>query len=149
MDPEIAALYPDLVARVEALLVKITIAFDGVPRPRITISVAEGLDNAWYPSEARCWELNAQDPEQVWTDVTDEQIKSNHSYFRFSDDEGWRFYLPAHMSMVLRDFPYGSYNFVYAACVDKNPCFALLNEAQMECVQEFVALVKEAGAHPY
>jgi hypothetical protein len=144
MDPELAAAFPEDAARIGGLIQTITVAFEGVPRPRITRSVADAIDDCWgWPPEKEEKELNARDPEQVWTDVTEEQIWQPWSYFDWSNDEGWRFYLPAHMCIALRALPHETDSEVYEHCTRPNPCFGLLNQAQLECVQEFVILVRE------
>lgn len=146
MDPRFAEEFPDLAERVSALVEKIAGAFKDVPRPKITRSVAEGFDDEWLTiTDDRIEELRAQDPEQVWTDVTEQQLRSYSGYFSFSDDEGWRFYLPAYMSMILRGFPSNEdETSVYFACVNPQPCFDLLNEPQLACVHEFVSLLHES-----
>src|SRR5688572_19420016 len=68
-----------------ALIVKIEEAFNGVPRPRITLRVARGYDDEWNLSEGRVRELSAGDPEYDWTDVEDQAIKCFQEYFSFSD----------------------------------------------------------------
>lgn len=130
------------VKRTAELLARIQTAFHGVPRPQITRSVAEGLDDEWFLSDERFEELNARDPEQNWTDLTISDLKEMSSYFTFADDEGWRFYLPAHMAMVLRDFhAHNEWSSVYSACMDSKPRFGMLNEEQLACVLEFTALI--------
>ncbi|MDB6080369.1 MAG: hypothetical protein JWO82_4116 [Akkermansiaceae bacterium] len=137
-----AELTPAEVDRITSLLSRIQAAFHGVPRPQITRSVAEGLDDEWTLSEERFRELNARDPEQEWTDLTGRDLEESNGYFTFADDEGWRFYLPAHMSMVLGDFhTHSSGSSVYNACTDPKPRFGALDEAQMACVLEFTALI--------
>ena len=92
--------------RIDTLLKRIDAAFAGVPRPKITKSVARGLDDEWFLSEERRAELSNRDPEENWTDLTEGCVRDYQDYFAFSDAEGWRFYLPAHMRFYLLGFPY-------------------------------------------
>lgn len=128
---------------VEHLLKQISVAFDGVPRPKITKSVARGYDDEWVLSEERIVELSNLDPEQKWTDVTEEGIKFFQEYFTFSDAEGWRFYLPAHMLFYLKGFPDYGWDAVYSACTSPEPKFDLLTPDQMRCVDAFLELIHE------
>lgn len=119
-----------------ALISMINEAFDGVPLPRITLRVARGYDDEWNLTEARGNELRALDPEERWQDVSDEAIQAYQEYFTFSDDEGWRFYLPAFMCHYLRNFPNCAWHAVYDACENQR-YIKLLDETQMECMQKF------------
>jgi len=141
-DPDtIAQIELDDEARKEAaqLILQIEAAFAGIPRPAATLSVARGYDDEWILSEDRVLELNAQDPEMTWQEVTDASIQACQEYFFFSDAEGWRFYLPAYMCHYLRDFPDAGWDAAYWACVSLDHV-DLLDEAQLRCVDHFVQL---------
>jgi len=127
----------------EHLIKKIEIAFADVSRPVITKSVARGYDDEWVLSDERIAELSNLDPEQKWTDVTENDVRFFQEYFTFSDAAGWKFYLPAHMSFYLRGFPDYGWNAVYTACTHSAPKFELLSPEQMSCVREFIDLIHE------
>lgn len=129
-----------LAERISALLQRIAVAFAGVPRPAITHSVARGFDDEWVLSLERGRELTALDSEQSWTDVTDEAVETFQEYFCFADAEGWRFYLPAHMSYYLRHLGACGSQAVYFACT-RGDRLDLLNDEQLACVIEFLELV--------
>jgi Family of unknown function (DUF6714) len=129
-----------LMERVSLLLERIAVAFADVLRPAITHSVARGYDDEWTLTPERGRELAARDPEHSWDEVSDRAIENFQEYFSFSDAEGWRFYLPAHMSYYLRHFPRCGYYAVYDACVSRR-YFDLLTPEQVACVDEFLALV--------
>ena len=131
-------------ARTEAaaLILEIEKSFVGIPRPRITLSVARGYDDEWLLSEERVSELAAQDTEQSWTDVSDESMQSCQEYFMFSDAEGWRFYLPAYLCHYLRGFPNFGWDAVYWACASATH-IDLLTEPQLRCVDSFLTLCHE------
>ena len=135
------------VARVEALKLIPTIekAFDGVPRPQTTLSVARGYDDEWNLTNERITELNTMDSECSWQDVSDESIESYQEYFTFSDPSGWLFYLPAYMCHYLRRFPDDGWDAVYQACQRKTH-FDLLNDTQLQCVDQFLKL---CGRHQW
>jgi hypothetical protein len=134
-------------ARAEALqlIPAIEAAFEGVPRPQTTLSVAKGYDDEWNLSAERIEELSAQDPECVWQDVPDHAIEARQEYFTFADPPGWLFYLPAFMCHYLRKFPDDGWDAVYQACQRKTH-FDLLNEAQLGCVNRFLKL---CGKHQW
>jgi hypothetical protein len=132
---------PEIAATIARLLQRIASAFAGVPRPKITRHVAMAIDDDWVVPPERAWELAALDTEQDWTEVTDGAIEQCHTYFAFSDAEGWRFYLPAYISYYLRHFPNPNFDVAYWACTNPNPQFDLLTPDQLACVHEFVALV--------
>ena len=127
--------------RAEALrlIPAIEAAFEGVPRPRMTLSVAKGYDDEWKLSDERIEELTTQDPEHNWQDVPDEAMEARQEYFTFSDPAGWLFYLPAYMCHYLRAFPDDGWDAVYQACQSRAH-FDLLNEAQLQCVDRFLEL---------
>ena len=127
-----------------ALIPDIEAAFDGVARPRITLSLAKGFDDEWELSDERLAELSARDPEQTWQEVPDESIEERQEYFTFSDAEGWRFYLPAYLVHYLRRFPDCGWGAVVDACINKNHV-DFLNEAQLRCVDQFVDLWRNHG----
>jgi len=148
MNPELAAAFPEDAAQIDGLIRKITAAFEGVPRPMITRSVAEAIDDLWGRfSDEEGDRLNASDPEQVWTDVTDDQVEDSRGYFTWAGDEGWLFYLPAHMCYMLRALPRQGSSDVYQYCIDRKPCFGLFNEVQLECVREFMDLLRKYDCH--
>ena len=130
--------------RIPQLIRRIERAFDGVPRPRITKSVARGFDDEWFLSDERGRELHALDREQRWQDVTEDDIRSFQEYFTFADAEGWRFYLPAHMVYYLRGFPDYAWDAVYWALSSPDRRLELLDAEQLQCVQEFLQLIHEA-----
>jgi len=122
------------------LLERIEREFQGVPRPRITKHVARGLDDEWFLSDERGAELAKLDPEHDWHEVSDEDVQKFNEYFSFSDEEGWRFYLPAYMSYYLRNYSDRYMNPVQFAYRYSPERLALLTPAQKRCVEEFVAL---------
>ena len=137
------------VARAEALafIPEVEAAFEGVPRPRITLSVATALDDHWEFTEESMAEFSARDPEQRWQDVPLEAVEVTQEYFTFSDDAGWRFYLPAFMTHCLRDLPNWHWCEPLAACSRKTHV-GLLSQDQLLCVERFVELCKRHGHHP-
>jgi hypothetical protein len=128
---------------IASLLRRISNAFADVPRPSITHSVARGYDDEWALSPERGRELAALDTEQTWSEVTDGAIEKFHEYFTFADAEGWRFYLPAHMSYYLRHFQHCGYDAVYWACTSPDRRLGLLSTEQCACVDEFLTLIHE------
>lgn len=137
----IRELHANADARSEALslIPVIESAFDGVPRPIITLSVAKGYDDEWNLSDERVAELNALDSEQRWQEVSDQAMESRQEYFTFSDSEGWRFYLPAFMCHYIRNFPECGWDDVRTAC-ERRTHFELLDEDQLRCVDQFLDL---------
>ncbi len=122
------------------LIESIREAFQNIARPRITLHVARGYDDEWNLSEERVQDLRLLDPEEDWAQLDSTKTDGFPEYFTFSDDEGWRFHLPAFMCNYLERFPGGDgYDAVYWACVQKTH-MALLDERQLECVNRFVAL---------
>lgn len=119
----------------QELIAQIELAFEGVPRPRITLTVARGLDDEYILSEERERELASCDPEQTWQEVSDEAIVGHNEYFTFSDAEGWRFYLPAFLCQYLRLFPCGN-DTVVSACESRSHV-ELLTEEQLQCLDRF------------
>jgi hypothetical protein len=68
--------------------------FDDVQGPpRITLSVARGIDDNMYNDLDRLSKLNRH--HKHWRDVTDAEIEHYHDCWSFMDSEALRFYLPA------------------------------------------------------
>jgi hypothetical protein len=146
----------DTIARIEldeearsealALIPRIESAFANIARPGITLHVARGYDDEWEISDERYLELTMMDAEVDWHDVSDEAIETYQEYFSFSDADGWLFYLPAFMCHYLRGFPNCGWDSVYYACeVPMHVNF--LNEAQSQCVSEFLGLCHKWEEH--
>lgn len=126
----------------KALIPLIKIAFPGIPRPKVTLSVARGYDDEWNLSEERITELTALDSEQTWEDVSDFAIETHQEYFNFSDAEGWVFYLPAYLCHYLRGFPECDWDAVHDACeTPRHP--GLLNEEQLLLIDRFLDLCRK------
>ena len=87
------------------LIAEIERAFAGVPRPMITVSVANGLDVEAHLSAKEIEELRASDPEEIWMQLDDEALEDFADNCDFMDSPAWQFYLPAYMSECLRNFP--------------------------------------------
>jgi hypothetical protein len=138
---EVARIQRKHEARSEALelISEIQKAFCGVPRPKVTLSVARGYDDEWVLSEKRITELQSLDQEQTWEEVADAAMESQQEYFTFSDAEGWRFYLPAYLCHALREFPESHWPAIENACESQRD-MDLLNEEQMKCIVQFLAL---------
>ena len=128
-------------AEAQELAAQLPAVWGDPPRPSITLHVARGYDDEWSLSMARGKELTALDPEQHWTEVTDEAIQDFQEYFVFSDAEGWRFYLPAYLRHYLSQFPLCGWDAVYQACIDRRH-FDLLTSAQIAFVESFLALCR-------
>jgi hypothetical protein len=129
------------------LIAQIEKALPSMPRPRITLSVARGLDDEWDLREERERELAAQDPEQSWQDVSDEDIETHGGYFTFADAEGWRFYLPAFMCHWLRTFPLGNWG-IESAC-ESMAHTGLLDHEQMQCLVRFADFLRKHEDDPW
>jgi hypothetical protein len=124
---------------VQELVDRINTSFGDIPRPTITPHVARAYDDEYTVSMDRGLELTKLDPEQHWRDVTDHNIENFREYFCFSDDEGWRFYMPAYLLHALRRLP-NSHDFpVYDACKDLS-CVSLLSDSQLSCLVDFAKL---------
>jgi hypothetical protein len=130
-------------AREEAfvLMEKVGLAFEDVPRPKIALAVAKGLDDEWNLSPEREAELRALNPEEDWREV---EVSDTICfwYFNFSDAEGCRFYLPAFLFAVLGEFPYSDRHGIL--CLRSHPeKTALLNEVQLSCLLRFYELCEK------
>lgn len=128
------------------LLGEVEAAFAGVPRPRITLSVARAYDEEWNLSPEREAQLRACDPEQDWREADVSQTSASW-YFNFSDAEGCRFYLPAFLKRELECFPFSGRDGIL--WLFENPSrTALLSAAQMACLERFATLCERYPEHP-
>lgn len=123
------------------LLKQISDAFEDVPRPNITKSVARALDDEWEVSEAREAVLHGADSETHWSELTDIDIEQFDDIFAFLDADGYRFYLPAYMAYALRrhrNSDSGAINHTIHACTFYQGSFAQFTPLQMRCVLDFL-----------
>jgi hypothetical protein len=123
----------------QQLLRRLPSVFGDPKRPRVTLSVAHGFDDEWTLTPERQAELALQDPEQHWSEVSDQAMLCSQNYFAFSDAEGWRFYLPAFISHYLRGFPLNGGYAVVEACRSRTH-FDFLDEEQLAFIEDFLKL---------
>lgn len=130
------------------LINQITKAFEGVTRENgISLHEARAIDDYWverYP------EARKEDTDTRWQDVSDEWIEYFYDVFSFFDAKGFRYYIPAYMIWVLKNYQTTQSNSVdstiYALCVWQNPSFdydpyarfRLLNAEQSKAVYDFL-----------
>jgi hypothetical protein len=87
----------------EDVILEIERAFDGVARDDgITLHEAVALDD--YASDDERTQARLRDTESRWQDVPEEDIEEQYTIFSFLDDKGFRYYLPAYMTWMLRNF---------------------------------------------
>jgi hypothetical protein len=87
----------------EDVILEIERAFDGVAREDgITLHEAVALDD--YASDAGRTQARLRDTESRWQDVPTEDIEREYTIFSFLDDKGFKYYLPAYMTWMLRNF---------------------------------------------
>ncbi len=86
----------------EDVILEIERAFDGVAREDgITLHEAVALDD--YASDTERAQARLRDTESRWQDVPIEDIEREYAIFSFLDDKGFRYYLPAYMTWMLRN----------------------------------------------
>jgi hypothetical protein len=87
---------------IEELIQIIEMAFDGVPQPQdITLHVAEAHDNYDYDLDIK---HRQSDFIGRWQDVPTEHIEKCQAALSYVDKIGMRFYLPAFMVWILKNF---------------------------------------------
>ena len=85
-----------------ALIRKITVAFDGVAREDgVTLHEAMVIDD--YGSPAELAEARARDTEDQWQNVPENDIRFSDAVLSFLDPKGFHYYLPAYMVWYLRN----------------------------------------------
>ena len=85
-----------------ALIKEINEAFDGVAREDgVTLHEAMVIDD--YGSPAERAEARAQDTEDQWQDVPEDDIRFSDAVLSFLDSKGFHYYLPAYMVWYLRN----------------------------------------------
>lgn len=88
--------------RLQSYLQAIEAVFAEVPRPECTKRVAEALDDEWFPSPERVKELQEQDLETRWQELSDEDLVEYCSTLSWMSPEAVRFYYPAFLHYALR-----------------------------------------------
>lgn len=89
-------------ARLSELIALTRQLFAAVPRPLITKRIGRAADDEWFPTQERCDELAAQDKEQHWWEVSDNELEEFADVLPWLPSEGFRFYFPAFLSYSLR-----------------------------------------------
>ncbi|MGD1948565.1 MAG: DUF6714 family protein [Leptolyngbyaceae cyanobacterium] len=88
--------------RKQALIEEITVAFDSVARKDgVTLHEAMVIDD--YGSLAERAEARAQDTEDQWQNVPENDIRFSDAVLSFLDTKGFHYYLPAYMVWYLRN----------------------------------------------
>ncbi|MGJ8654836.1 MAG: DUF6714 family protein [Akkermansiaceae bacterium] len=120
--------------------------FTSIPKPKITLRVARGLDDEWEISPQRLTQLSLEDPESNWREISKAKTECYQEYFTFSDPEGWRFYLPAYMCHYLSEFPDYGYDAVYTACSSRQQ-IKELTEEELKILDRFLELCNQYESH--
>lgn len=91
-------------AAAEKLLTSIREAFDDVEREDgISLREAEVIDDCGGEREQR--KARRLDNESHWSEVTFEDLERYHWMFTYLDAKGFRYYLPAVMSLAINELP--------------------------------------------
>ena len=117
--------------------------------PRITLSVARGLDDYW---EERKELARLQRHHVHWMDVSKDEMEHYHDTWVFMDCEAFRFYLPAFMAAELESDkvihnhpPAWVHSAFFKADAEQVACFTA---GQKRCVREFLELICSSLSHP-
>lgn len=152
----------DFESRRRELIDEITSAFGGVSREDgTTLHEAIAIDDHASDDEQRA--ARRLDVEARWQDVPDADIWACNSALSFVDEKGFRYYIPAFMTYVLRHWEDDKDGHVFSACM-----YHLLHErskslrksdpasiaagynftgAQSKAVARFLRLVVEFGEY--
>jgi hypothetical protein len=135
------------------LIKQITKAFEGVTRDGgVSLHEARAIDD--YEGEQGRAEARKKDTDCRWQDVPDEWIEYFYDVFSFFDAKGFRYYIPAYMIWVLKNYrssPSSSVDFtiyalgIYEDVDDPYARFRLLNAKQSEAVCNFLKLMATHG----
>ena len=88
--------------RIEWLVAELHRVFTGCVPPECTKRVARALDDEWFPSAERVRDLRAEDPEQHWSELSDDDIYEFCNVLFWMTPDAFRFYYPAWLSCTLR-----------------------------------------------
>ena len=86
-----------------ALIEEIELAFRDVSRENgVSLSEAWVIDDCGSDEERA--KARAQDKDEIWRDIPDEDIRHGYSCLSFLDEIGFRYYMPAYMIWTLRNY---------------------------------------------
>jgi hypothetical protein len=86
----------------ESVIEAIRLAFDGVPRGKISLHEAEVIDD--YGAKGKRDEARRIDAESSWYRVPDAHIEECPNALCHLDPISWKYYVPAYMTWTLRNF---------------------------------------------
>jgi hypothetical protein len=140
----------------KALLKEIQDAFGSVQRgDGTTLHQAQAMDDYAGPEQ----ELAARrlDTDQRWGDVPEQDIVRHYTALGFLNADGFRYYIPAHMSFAVKYYKAGSFDFLildwilYALNPGDDPelpgwkieQFENLDQRQKEVICHFLHFIKD------
>ena len=86
----------------QQLIAKVKATFGGITRGAgVTLHEAEVIDD--YGTDAERAAARQPDTDNSWTELSDELIATHPHILSFLDVQGLRYYLPAHLTFVLKD----------------------------------------------
>ncbi len=134
-----------------ALIEAIIEAFDGVSRGNgVTLHEAMVIDDYGSPAERAA--ARAQDTEDKWQDVPEDDIRFSDAVLSFLDAKGFHYYLPAYMVWHLRNIDHEDpdywsntfdsviFHLTYQVNIDNYvaPKFSLFTPAQLKVTGRFL-----------
>jgi hypothetical protein len=135
------SLAPD--EKAEKIIAAISQAFGKVLRGQgISLHEADALDS--YASDDQLKQARQLDTDIHWWEIAPEQLERFNGVLIYTNAEGFRYYIPAYMTVALRTYQSGSLS-VDAAISSLFPVtpngserYALLDDNQKKCIARFL-----------
>jgi hypothetical protein len=135
------SLTPD--EKAEKIIAAISQAFGKVLRGQgISLHEADALDS--YASADRVEQARLLDTDIHWWEIAPEQLERFNGVLIYTNAEGFRYYIPAYMTVALRTWQSGSLaveaavSSLFPLTPNASERYALLDEKQKKCVARFL-----------
>ena len=134
---------PDPHEKAEKIIAAISQAFGKVLRGQgISLHEADALDS--YASDDQRKQAKLLDTDVHWWEIPPQQLERFSGVLIYTNAEGFRYYIPAYMTVALRTFQSGSLlvdvtiSSLFPVTPNASERYALLNDNQKQCIARFL-----------
>ncbi len=129
--------------KAEKIIATISQAFGTVLRGQgISLHEADALDS--YASDGQVKRARLLDTDTHWREIAPEQLERFNGVLIYTNAEGFRYYIPAYMTLALRTWQSGSLSVdaaissLFPVTSNASERYALLDDNQKKCIAMFL-----------
>ena len=133
--------------KAEKIIATISRAFGKVLRGQgISLHEADALDS--YASDDQVKQARLLDTDIHWWEITPEQLERFNGVLIYTNADGFRYYIPAYMTLALRTWQSGSLSVdaaissLFPVTPNASERYALLDDNQKKCIARFLCFME-------